>query len=415
MSAFSSRYPHFIWPRALQALRNPAYRLFGTGQLVSLLGSWMAQMAEAWLVYRLTGSSLMLGAVALAGQIPAFLLAPLGGTVADRLKRHDVLLATQSFMMVIAFVLAAVTLTHVVQVWQIISLAALMGVVDAFDIPARHAFVADIVPRADVLNAIALNSCIFNGARMIGPALAGVVVAEVGEGWCFFVNGTSFIAVIVALSVMKISRSESAAHHGSPLQNIIEGFGFVIRSEPVRELMLLVGSVSFTVTSYTVLMPVFARDILSGGPGAMGILMGGVGLGALGGAIALTVVKDAQGLRRWIGIACIFFGVALNFFAWSRWLWFSVTALIPAGFFVMFQLASSNALVQNVVPDEFRGRAMAFYWMVVTGTALLGSMLAGGVVRLMGAPMTVALSGAVTILGGIVFSIRWSAHPWSKK
>ena len=405
----SDRPSGFKWPDALRALRHRNYQLFFSGQLISLVGTWMDQVAESWLVYRLTGSALLLGTVAFAGQIPVFVLAPIGGTVADRFNRRKILVATQSTMMVLALILSALTLTHVVQVWHVILLAALMGVVNAFDIPARQAFVVDMVAREDLVNAIALNSSMFNGARVIGPAVAGIVVAVIGEGWCFFANGVSFIAVIAGLLMMKMLRPRLAIE-GSPLQNTIEGFRFVSRTGPVRALMLLLGLVSFTAMPYAVLMPIFADQILHGGPRALGLLMGASGMGALGGAITLAMRKSLRGLGRWVAIACSCFGVGLILFGYSRHLWLSVVILVPVGYSVMLQMASSNTLIQSMVPDQLRGRVMAVYSMMFMGMAPFGALLAGSVAHVIGAPLTVAIGGVISIAGGVTFGMRWSAH-----
>ena len=369
----------------------------------------MDQVAESWLVYRLTGSALLLGTVAFAGQIPVFLLAPIGGAVADRFNRRSILVITQSSMMVLAFVLAGLTLTHVVKVWHVMLLAGLMGVANAFDIPARQAFVVDMVAREDLVNAIALNSSMFNGARVIGPAIAGIVVALIGEGWCFFANAVSFIAVIAGLLMMKIFRPRLALE-GSPVDHIMEGFRFVARTGPIRTLMFLLGLVSLTAMPYAVLMPLFADQILHGGARALGLLMGASGLGALGGALTLAMRKTIRGLGKWIAIACSSFGVFLILFAFSRWLWLSVLLLVPTGFSVMLQMASSNTLIQSMVPDQLRGRIMAVYSMMFMGMAPIGSLLSGSIAHEIGAPMTVAIGGMLSIIGGVIFGLRWSAH-----
>lgn len=369
----------------------------------------MDQVAESWLVYRLTGSALLLGTVAFAGQIPVFLLAPIGGAVADRFNRRSILVITQSSMMVLAFVLAGLTLTHVVKVWHVMLLAGLMGVANAFDIPARQAFVVDMVAREDLVNAIALNSSMFNGARVIGPAIAGIVVALIGEGWCFFANAVSFIAVIAGLLMMKIFRPRLALE-GSPVDHIMEGFRFVARTGPIRALMFLLGLVSLTAMPYAVLMPLFADQILHGGARALGLLMGASGLGALGGALTLAMRKTIRGLGKWIAIGCSSFGVFLVLFAFSRWLWLSVLLLVPTGFSVMLQMASSNTLIQSMVPDQLRGRIMAVYSMMFMGMAPIGSLLSGSIAHGIGAPMTVAIGGMLSVVGGIIFGLRWSAH-----
>lgn len=391
------------WPVALRALRHRNFRLFFSGQLISLVGTWMEPVAESWLVYRLTGSSLLLGTVAFAGQFPAFLLAPLGGSVADRYERRSILVVTQSLMMVFALVLAGLTLTHVIQTWQIILLAALTGVISAFDIPARQAFIVDVVSREDLVNAIALNSAIFSGTRVIGPALAGIVIAQVGEGWCFFANGLSFLAVIAGLVFMTVPQARQS-RDGSPARNIMGGFKFVTRSGPLRALMLLSGVISFAGTPCVVLMPVFAGRVLHGGPRALGLLMGASGLGALFAAVMLATRKNTSGLQRWIVVACSSFGIALIFFSLSRTFWFSVALLVPVGFSITLQMASSNALIQGIVPDNLRGRVMAVYSMMFIGMVPLGALMAGSVADAIGAPVTVALSGAISVIAGIIFA-----------
>jgi MFS family permease len=396
------------WPESLRALRHRNYQLFFVGQLISLIGTWMDQVAEAWLVYRLTGSALLLGTVAFASQIPVFLLAAIGGALADRFDRRKILIATQSAMMFLTFILAWVTLSHRVKIWQVVALAALTGVVNAVDLPARQAFVVDMVSRADLVNAIALNSSMFNGARVVGPALAGIVVAAIGEGWCFFANGVSFIAVIAGLALMKMNRPRMAIE-GSPLENIIEGFRFVAQRAPVRALMLLLGLVSFTAMPYAVLMPLFADKILHGGAQALGLLMGCSGVGALCGALTLAMRKSLKGLSLWVAVSCAGFGLALLVFSFSRTLWLSAALLVPAGFCMMIQMASSNTLIQSMVPDRLRGRVMSVYAMTFMGMAPLGALLAGSLAHKLGAPVTVGIGGVVAIVGAAVFGSKLSA------
>jgi MFS family permease len=396
------------WSEGFRALRHRNYRLFFAGQLISLIGTWMDQVAEAWLVYRLTGSALLLGTVAFASQIPVFLLAPIGGALADRLDRRKILICTQSSMMLLTFILAGLTLSHRVHIWQVVMLAALTGVVNAIDLPARQAFVVDMVSRADLVNAIALNSSMFNGARIVGPALAGIVVAAIGEGWCFFANGVSFIAVIAGLGLMKIDRPRLAIE-GSPLENIIEGFKFVAQSGPVRALMVLLGLVSFTAMPYAVLMPLFADKILHGGAQALGLLMGCSGVGALCGALTLAMRKTLKGLSVWVAASCAGFGVALLLFSFSRLLWLSAALLVPAGFCMMIQMASSNTLIQSMVPDRLRGRVMSVYAMTFMGMAPLGALLAGSLAHKLGAPMTVGIGGVVAIVGAGLFGLKLPA------
>jgi MFS family permease len=396
------------WRETFRALRHRNYQLFFAGQLISLIGTWMDQVAESWLVYRLTGSALLLGTVAFASQIPVFLLAPIGGAVADRVDRRKILVVTQTSMMLLTFVLAWLTLSHRVQIWHIVTLAALTGVVNALDLPARQAFVVDMVAREDLVNAIALNSSMFNGARIVGPSLAGIVVAAIGEGWCFFANGVSFIAVIAGLLLMRIDRPRLAIE-GSPLENILEGFRFVAGTGPVRALMLLLGLVSFTAMPYAVLMPLFADQILHGGPKALGLLMGCSGMGALGGALTLAMRKTVYGLGAWVAASCAGFGVALLLFAFSRSLWLSCALLLPVGFCIMIQMASSNTLIQSMVPDRLRGRVMSVYAMTFMGMAPFGALLAGSLAHTLGAPWTVAIGGLISIVGAAVFGLKLPA------
>ncbi len=382
----------------LRALRHRNFQLFFGGQLISLIGTWMQSVAQAWLVYRLTGSSLLLGSVGFASQFPVFLAAPFGGIVADRHNRRRVVIATQIASMLLAFVLAALTLTRAVQVWHIFVLAALLGVVNAFDIPGRQSFLVDMVGKEDLMNAIALNSSMFNGARIVGPAIAGILVAKIGEGWCFFANAVSYIAVIIGLLMMRV-QPRSHRRPGSPLAHIIEGFRFVRHTGPIRALLLLLGLVSLVVMPYTVLMPVFADEILHSGARGLGILMGATGVGALLGALTLATRSGVRGLGRWVAFSCGGFGLTLILFSWSRFLWLSAALLLPVGFCMMLQMSSSNTLIQAMVPDHLRGRVMAVYSMMFMGMAPFGALFGGALADRLGAPVTVTI-GAVACLGG---------------
>lgn len=387
----------------LRALRSRNYRLFVSGQLVSLIGTWMQMVAQSWLIYRLTGSAALLGLTGFASQIPIFVLAPLGGVLADRLHRQHVLIATQSFMMVLAFALAGLTLTGYVQVWHVFVLAALLGVTNAFDIPARQAFLVEMVERDDIVNAIALNSSMLNGARVVGPGVAGVIVAAVGEGWCFLLNAISYVAVIGALLLMRVPSRADVHAPGTAWESVVEGFAYSWHTKRVRALLLLLGLVSLMGMPYTVLMPIIAGRVLHGGPNAYGILLSASGVGALAGAATLTMRQHIRGLGRWVAISAIAFGVTLIAFSFSRSLWVSTLLLVPAGFFVMIEMAASNTLIQSTVPDRLRGRVMAVYSMMFMGMAPLGALAAGVVAAPLGAPETVAIGGAVCIAGGLVF------------
>jgi MFS family permease len=392
-------------PVTLRALQHRNFQLFFSGQLISLIGTWMQTVAQSWLVYRLTGSSLLLGSVGFASQFPVFLVAPLGGIVADRWNRQKVVIGTQTASMVLAFVLALLTLAGIIQVWHIFVLAALLGVVNAFDIPGRQAFLVDMVGKEDLMNAIALNSSMFNGARIIGPAIAGVLVAKIGEGWCFFANGVSYIAVIVGLSLMRV-RPSSPPRKASPLAHLLEGFGFVRHTAPIRAILVLLGLVSLVAMPYTVLMPIFADRILHGGARALGILMGATGVGALLGALTLASKTGVRGLGRWVAFGCAGFGTSLILFAFSRDLRLSVAFLLPVGFCMMLQMSSSNTLIQAMVPDHLRGRVMAVYSMMFMGMAPWGAFFAGALADRVGAPITLSLGGIAAIGGAALFWVR---------
>jgi len=391
----------------LRALRHRNFQLFFAGQLISLIGTWMQNVAQSWLVYRLTGSAALLGMVGFAGQIPVFLISPLGGLVADRHSRHRTVISTQTSAMILAFIFSGLTLLDRIQVWHIFVLAALLGVVNAFDIPARQAFLVEMVGRDDLINAIALNSSMFNSARIIGPAIAGILVAAIGEGWCFFANGVSYIAVIIGLLMMSIPRTTGRVHKGSAVSHIIEGFRFAAHTGPIRALLLLLGLVSITGMPYTVLMPVFADRIFHSGARGLGILMGFSGIGALMGALTLATRREVKGLGRWVSTACGVFGASLMVFAFSRWFWLGAAMLIPVGFAMMTQMGSSNTLIQSMVPDRLRGRVMSVYSMMFMGMAPLGALLAGVAAQHLGAPFTVAAGGVIALGGSIVFGLRW--------
>jgi MFS family permease len=393
-------------PATLRALRYRNFQLFFSGQFISLIGTWMQNIAQAWLVYRITGSSILLGAIGFSSQIPVFLLSPAGGLVADRYPRGRVVIATQTASMVLALALAALTLSNTVQIWHVFVLSALLGVVNAFDIPARQSFIVEMVARVDLMNAIALNSSMFNASRVLGPAIAGILVANIGEGWCFFANGVSYIAVIVGLFLMRVEPREVEAPTGGTLAHVIEGFRFAIDSEAVRALLLLLGVVSLTGMPYTVLMPVFADRILHGGAAGLGWLMGAAGVGALAGALLLASRETLKGLSRWVAIAATAFGAALVLFSFSRNLHLSEILLVPIGFAMMIEMGSSNTLIQSMVPDRLRGRVMSVYSMMFMGMAPIGSLLAGAAADRFGATWTVAGGGIVCMAAAGAFWLR---------
>jgi MFS family permease len=406
--------PQSKWATALRALRHRNFQLFFGGQLISLIGTWMQTVAQAWLVYRMTDSPLLLGSVGFASQFPVFLVAPLGGITADRVNRQRLVIATQAASMILAGILAALTLTGRVHVWHIFVLAALLGVVNAFDIPGRQSFLVDMVGKEDLMNAIALNSSMFNGARIIGPAVAGILVSRIGEGWCFAANSISYIAVIAGLLLMHVHCASRASKH-SPIEDIIEGFRWVNRTKVIRALLLLLGLVSLVGMPYTVLMPVFADKILHGGARGLGILMGSTGVGALFGALTLAAKTGVKGLGRWVALACGSFGISLFLFSFSHSFWLSVALLLPAGYSMMLQMACSNTLVQTMVPDHLRGRVMSVYSMMFMGMAPFGAFFGGALAHRVGAPITVAIGAATCVIGAIWFGralpdLRIEAH-----
>ncbi|HXC33280.1 MAG TPA: MFS transporter [Verrucomicrobiae bacterium] len=392
---------------AFRALRHRNFQLFFSGQIISLVGTWMQTVAQSWLVYRLTGSAVLLGLLGFVGQIPILLLSPPAGLAADRWNRRSVVIATQTASMLLAFILAALTMTHRIKVWEIIVLATLLGVVNAFDVPARQSFLIEMVGREDLLNAIALNSSMFNGARVAGPAIAGVLVALIGEGWCFLLNGVSYLAVIAGLFLMRIDNLRPAHDGGAPLEKLREGFRFARHTRPIRALLLLVAIVSLLALPFSVLMPIFAVQILHGGASAYGTLMGAVGVGAMFGALALAMRQQLRGLGNVVAYAATGLGISLVLFSFSHWYWVSFVILVASGFTMMMQFTATNTLIQAMVPDQLRGRVMSLYSMMFLGMTPIGSLLDGYVANYIGAPVTVAIGGLVSCLGGLAFARKW--------
>ena len=391
------------------ALRYRNYRLFLGGQFVSLVGTWMQAIAQSWLVYQLTGSEVQLGLIGFAGQFPVFLLAPLGGSLADTHDRHRIVVASQTAAMILAFLLAALTLTGSVQLWHVYVLATLGGIVNAFDMPARQAFLVEMVGREDLMNAIALNSSMFNAARIVGPAVAGVLVAAVGEGWCFFVNGVSFFAVLAGLLRMnRVRRPTLARPEGhSALAHASEGLVFTARTPPIRALMLMLALMSLMGMSYTVLMPIFADRILRVGAQGLGLMTGASGVGALFGALTVASRSGLKGMGRLVSVSAAGFGVCLVAFSVSTTFWLSTALMVPAGFTVMVEMAAANSMIQAMVPDRLRGRVMAVYSMMLMGMAPFGALISGFLARSLGAPTSVRLGGVACVAGAVVFAARW--------
>jgi len=394
----AGRGPRVSFQALARSFRHRDYRLFFTGQFISLVGTWMQMVAQSWLVYRLTGSSLSLGLVGFAGQFPVFLLAIFGGVMADRLNRRSVLVGTQIAAMLQAGVMAWLTLAGNIQVWEVMVLAAALGAVNAVDIPTRQSFVVELVGKKDLHNAIALNSSMFNLARILGPSVAGVLLAAVGEGWCFTLNAVSFLAVIVCLLRMGAPRSPAQEKIGSVGEHLREGFAYAWETRAVRTVLLLLGAMSIIAMTYIVLMPVFAEEILHSGPRGLGLLMAASGLGSLAGALLLAGRGESRGIGRFAFFAMLCFGVCLILFAQSRIFWLSALLLLPAGFCMIVSMAASNTILQMLCPDRLRGRVMALFSMMFMGMAPFGALLSGALAHWMGAPATVTAGGAACVL-----------------
>ncbi|MHB8839597.1 MAG: MFS transporter [Gemmatimonadaceae bacterium] len=395
---------------AWRALRHRNFRLFFAGQSISLIGTWMTRVATGWLVYRLTGSALLLGTVSFAGQIPSFLLAPVAGVWVDRLDRRHVLLWTQALSMVQSLALAALTLSGRITVPALLVLSVMQGCINAFDMPGRQSFMIQMVDdRRDLQNAIAINSSMVNLARLVGPSLAGMLIAVSSEGWCFLVDGVSYIAVIASLLAMRLRAPVVRRGGASVLSELRAGWTYVSTFLPVRTILLLFAVVSLMGMPFVVLMPIFAAQVLHGGPHTMGFLTGAMGLGALGAALSLAVRKNVRGLVRLIPVSAAVFALGLMGFAWSHTFWLSLLALMVAGMGMMQGMAASNTVIQTIVSDDKRGRVMSYYTMAFMGMAPFGSLLAGTMADAIGAPATVMVNGAVVLLGAAWFATRLPA------
>jgi MFS family permease len=388
-----------------RSLRYRNYRLFFGGQSLSLIGTWIQRIALPWLVYRLTGSAFLLGVVGFAGQIPAFLLAPFAGVLTDRWNRYHILIATQVLAMIQALVLALLFFIGAIEVWHIILLAIFMGFINAFDMPARQAFVVEMVEKKEDLgNAIALNSSMVNSARLLGPSVAGVLIAATNEGTCFLINGLSYLFVIVSLLMMKVTPRKISVRDTQVFRGLKEGFSYAFGFAPIRAILLLLALVSFMGMPYTVLMPVFAKEILHGGSHTFGFLMGASGIGALSGALYLASRKSILGLGKIIPLSAAIFGCGLIAFSLSRLFLLSLALMLVAGLGMIMQMASSNTIIQTIVDDDKRGRVMSFYMMAFIGAAPFGSLLAGGLASVIGAPNTLLIGGVLCILGAVAFA-----------
>ncbi|HEY0264060.1 MAG TPA: MFS transporter [Granulicella sp.] len=398
----AGRYSH-----AWRALRHRNFKLFFMGQGISLIGTWMTRVATSWLVYRLTGSALLLGVVGFAGQIPTFLLAPVAGVLVDRLDRRNLLVWTQVAAAVQSLAMAGLTLAKVITIPEVIALSALQGLINAFDMPGRQSFLVQMVEhKHDLGNAIALNSSMVNVARLIGPSLAGLVIAAVGEGYCFMVDGVSYIAVIISLLMMHVTIAQSARHKATMVEQLKEGWTYVAGFAPIRTILTLFAIVSLMGMPFMVLMPIFASQVLHGGPHTLGWLMGASGIGALVSAVSLAMRRSPRGLTRMIQISSAMFGAGLILFGLSHTLWLSLVLMLFVGFGMMQGLAASNTVIQTLVPEDKRGRVMSYYTMAFVGMAPFGSLLAGTLAHRFGAPHAVMITGACCILGSLWYTTK---------
>jgi len=396
--------PHGL-QQAFRALRHRNFRLFAAGQIVSLVGTWMQSVAQAWLVYRLTHSALLLGTAWFCAQIPVFAFGALGGLAADRYSRHRLVVVTQILSMCQALVLAALTLSGKVQVWHVLALAMALGTINAFDMPGRQSLIVQMTGKDDLLNAISLNSAIFNGARFVAPPLAGWVLAAFGEGVCFLLNGVSFLAVSGCLLAMRLPRFSRHAQN-SPWAHLVEGFKYVHGHRAVRTLLGMMAAITIAGMPAVVLMPFFAEDIFHRGSRGMGILMGAMGAGAVAGTLVLAWRERVSTLPKVIFRSALLLGAGFCFFAWSNLFYLSLAVMPLIGFSAMRQMASANTLIQTLIPDEFRGRTMAFYTMTVVGLGPFGSLAAGTLAHAYGARLTVLAGGALAMAAAGIFKMK---------
>jgi MFS family permease len=391
----------------IRSFRYRNYRLYFAGQSISLIGTWIQRIATPWLVYHLTNSPFLLGLVGFAGQVPTFILAPFTGVMTDRWNKYHIMIATQVSAMIQAFMLTFLFFRGNIQVWEIVLLSVFMGIVNAFDSPARQSFVIEMIDnKEDIGNAIALNSSMVNSARLLGPSVAGILIAVAGEGYCFLINGLSYLFVIGSLLMMKVAPRKPKTRDSHVFADLKEGFSYVFGFIPIRYTIFLLAVVSLMGMSYTVLMPVFAREILHGGSHTFGFLMGASGLGALTGALYLASRKSVVGLCKVIPVASGMFGLGLVVFSFSRNTALCMFLMVMIGLGMMMQMASSNTILQTVVDDDKRGRVMSFYTMAFMGTAPFGSLLAGSLAKIIGTPDTILIGGLACIAGALLFASK---------
>ncbi len=387
-----------------RSLQYRNYRLFFGGQSISLIGTWIQRIAMPWLVYDISHSVVLLGIVGFASQIPTFLLASFAGVIVDRSNRYHILIAAQILAMLQALALASLFFMDTIQVWHVIALSILLGVINAFDVPARQSFLVEMVEKKEDLgNAIALNSTMVNGARLLGPSIAGIFIAVAGEGTCFLINGLSYIVVIASLLRMKVKPKEQIKKTTNVIHELSDGFKYTFGFFPIKSIILLLATISLMGMSYSILMPVFAKEVLHGNSNTFGFLMGASGLGALSGALYLASRRNAVGLERLIPVAAVVFGGGLIALSFSSIFWVSMLMMVITGLGMMLVMASSNTVIQTVVDDNKRGRVMSFYAMAFMGTAPFGSLLSGGLAKIIGTPLTLSVAGTTCIIGALLY------------
>jgi MFS family permease len=401
----TGRFSH-VW----RALRHRNFKLFVGGQSISLIGTWMTRLATSWLVWRLTHSALLLGVVGFSGQILTFVLAPFAGVLIERMDRRKLLVWTQVLAGIQSLALAWLTLAKMITIHEILVLSAMQGLINAFDMPGRQSFLVQMVEdKADLGNAIALNSSMVNVARMVGPALAGVVIGAWGEGYCFLIDGLSYGAVVLSLMMMNVRPLVIKRAAASMLEQMKEGWAYVSTFRPIRTILLLFGLLSLMGWPFMVLLPVFASTVLHGGPHTLAFLTASSGIGALASALSLAVRKSVLGLTRMMQWSATMLGVGLILFGMSRVLWLSMMLMLVVGFGLMQGIAASNTVIQTLVPEDKRSRVMSYYTMAFVGMAPFGSLLAGGLAHYLGAPHSVMITGACCVVGSVWFTIELPA------
>jgi MFS family permease len=389
------------------SLRSRNYRLYFTGQGISLIGTWMQNIALSWLVYRLTGSVFLLGLIGFTSQIPTFVLSPFAGVLTDRYNRHRLMMLAQILFMLQALTITLLVLFNVIEVWHIIALSIVFGIISAFDAPARQSLVIDLIDKPEHLgNAIALNSALFNAGRLVGPAIAGVTIALVGEGFCFLLNTISFVAVIIALSLIKIPTKKKTTQQTDFKKSFIEGFHYTFQSLPIRTLIIVLAVLSLFGFPFIVLLPAYAKEILHGNADTLGFLMSALGAGALTGALYMAARNSIRGLGRIISVNIMLLGLSVVLASFSEKMYFSLIVFFFGGLSMILSLAAINTMLQTIADEDKRGRVMSFYAMALMGTTPIGNLLAGSIASGIGIPYTILIGGAITIISGVWFQLN---------